>query len=87
MSADPIGQLGGINVYGYALNDPLNDFDRFGLNNFGGPINASNLPRSRSYLEIYREAFDTADGLYPRIPGSPGRETQQENDFRHCCAS
>lgn len=31
ISADPIGQAGGINVYNYALNSPVNLFDPFGL--------------------------------------------------------
>ena len=31
ISADPIGQAGGINLYGYVLNDPVNWIDPFGL--------------------------------------------------------
>lgn len=30
ISADPIGQLGGANVYAYVLNDPLNWIDPLG---------------------------------------------------------
>jgi len=32
ISADPIGQAGGVNLYGYAFNDPVNLVDPFGLN-------------------------------------------------------
>ena len=31
VSADPIGQVGGVNVYGYAWNDPVTWIDPFGL--------------------------------------------------------
>ena len=34
ISGDPIGQLGGVNLYTYALNNPANWFDFFGLDSF-----------------------------------------------------
>ena len=34
LSADPIGEEGGLNLYGYALNDPINKWDPLGLDVF-----------------------------------------------------
>ena len=31
LSRDPIGEIGGLNVYGYVGNDPVNSIDPFGL--------------------------------------------------------
>ena len=31
LNRDPIGEAGGINLYGYVFNDPVNSIDRFGL--------------------------------------------------------
>ena len=31
ISRDPIGENGGINLYGYVYNNPINDFDEYGL--------------------------------------------------------
>lgn len=31
LNRDPIGENGGLNLYGYVGNDPLNKVDRFGL--------------------------------------------------------
>ncbi|MBL0379964.1 MAG: RHS repeat-associated core domain-containing protein [Desulfofustis sp. PB-SRB1] len=35
ISADPIGLEGGINLYGYVQNDPVNKVDPLGLSNYG----------------------------------------------------
>ncbi len=35
MTPDPIGQLGGINLYAYVLNNPINAVDPYGLKNWG----------------------------------------------------
>jgi len=34
LNRDPIGEAGGINLYGFVVNDPLNRFDPFGLSYF-----------------------------------------------------
>ena len=33
LSRDPIGENGGINIYDYCLNSPINEIDPFGLDN------------------------------------------------------
>jgi uncharacterized protein RhaS with RHS repeats len=35
LSGDPIGTNGGINLYGYVGNDPINWFDPLGLDDMG----------------------------------------------------
>ena len=41
LSADPIGELGGLNLYVYVGNDPLNLVDPFGLREMPWPFNGS----------------------------------------------
>jgi uncharacterized protein RhaS with RHS repeats len=31
LSRDPLGEVAGINLYGYVQNDPINEYDPFGL--------------------------------------------------------
>ena len=37
MSRDPIEEQGGLNLYGFVNNDPVNRWDKLGLGMFGGP--------------------------------------------------
>jgi RHS repeat-associated protein len=37
VNRDPIGEFGGLNLYGYVGNNPINEFDPYGLATRGGP--------------------------------------------------
>ena len=39
LSRDPIGEIGGINLYGYVVNDPVNAIDPYGLRDMPWPLN------------------------------------------------
>jgi len=61
ISADPIGQIGGINVYKYALNSPINFTDALGLRIDWGNYVISN-PAVKSNLERLNQALIDARG-------------------------
>ena len=44
LARDPIGEIGGLNLYGYVANNVLNYVDPFGLVSFPMPPNWQNLP-------------------------------------------
>jgi len=46
ISRDPIGENGGINLYGYCLNDPINLWDPLGLDPYAGYANGPSNPSS-----------------------------------------
>ncbi|MCG8600221.1 MAG: hypothetical protein MI807_08785 [Verrucomicrobiales bacterium] len=46
LSPDPIGESGGLNLYGYVGNDPVNFFDIFGLSPDGAPASWPTPPTS-----------------------------------------
>lgn len=54
LSRDPIEEEGGINLYGYVSNDPINYWDPFGLQSTGSPSNAAKSPGAVG--QIGREA-------------------------------
>lgn len=60
ISADPIGQSGGANVYRYARNNPLSWFDPFGLDVRYRGASLSN-PRTRAQVEEIDRAFPDHD--------------------------
>jgi type VI secretion system secreted protein VgrG len=73
LRADPIGLLGGINLYSYVLNDPVNIVDPLGLYNpvkgVVSILNAANAGR------LYRNGIlrlATAAGLVETGIGTPG---------------
>lgn len=70
ISADPIGQAGGINVYSYAANNPTNLIDPLGLN--------ESTPSASSFITSGRSFFGTVGENQARErsalcgPGSEG---------------
>ena len=87
ISADPIGQAGGVNVFAYALNDPVGDFDPYGLNNFGGPIFQSSNPNAPLYRPPVPSLFDIKADATSFAEGLPGRSKGERDAVRHCVAS
>ena len=62
ISRDPIEEKGGVNLYGYVGNDPINGFDPLGLvdcNNL-----ASAIARSKDRIRGAIQSMSDADGLF-----------------------
>jgi RHS repeat-associated protein len=76
LSRDPIAENGGVNLYGYAANDPLRFVDPFGLfwfwGRWGGPNLVSGQVRSESDPipnpgdPDYRPPIDKMDALFEK---------------------
>jgi RHS repeat-associated protein len=76
LSRDPAGELvGGINLYGYVLNDPIDGTDPSGL---FGPFDAKDLfgAALAAALAIYK--FFNPEGPQVPTPPSKARQEQQE---------
>lgn len=69
ISADPIGQLGGINLYRYAFNNPLRWFDFFGLWTFVNNARGTHLSPNVSGIE------STVDSVYNETVGHDAQVT------------
>lgn len=65
VSADPIGQLGGVNVFSYARNSPLSLIDPFGLRVIYRDAEVSD-PRTRDELEQTDASFPDHDLVVTR---------------------
>lgn len=72
LSRDPLGEAGGLNLYGMVGNDPVNAYDPLGLASAGSPGNAISLsvpgdPKQR--LEY--PSWDFYYNPQPYVPGPP----------------
>ena len=65
-SRDPIGELGGLNLYGFVGNDPVNSIDPFGRFALSGPgfsgIKPNHFYEHGEHLEYYGTFFDPKSG-------------------------
>lgn len=75
ISADPIGQLGGINVYSYARNNPLSWIDPFGLWNYAREYGTTGHGLSPNMSG----AEDTVDRVYNDTTGNDATVTYSTN--------
>jgi len=71
ISPDPIGLMGGVNVYGYASASPLMRFDQYGLLDITNPASWPLLPTSlvnffEGYGSYYRDIGKIATHFYRR---------------------
>lgn len=87
ISADPIGQRGGINEFVYATNDPTNRIDPFGLADLLGPAanDGVDLRFKAGDIPPYVGPLETAwDAEREHFPGNPD---PYGGSFRHCVAA
>ena len=90
LSRDPIGESGGINLYGYVGNSPVNYVDPLGLfqfyGNWGGPNWVSGQERSESGQipsrgdPDYRAPIDKLDALYEKHD----RDLNKAHNMKKC---
>jgi len=77
IESDPIGVAGGLNTYGYVLQNPLNNYDLYGLQCTGVPDN----PFRFKYSPCCQEHDDCYDGLDCRREKS---RKECDDEFREC---
>jgi RHS repeat-associated protein len=75
ISADPIGLEGGINLYGYVQNDPVNKVDPLGLSNYG-PL-APGMWQSPQFANAVR-------GFEGAVRGFPAQTAEYGNCVAIC---
>ena len=96
LNRDPLGEAGGINLYRYVSNDPLNWIDPDGLEptslthyNKGGVMVHSEVPvpgggQGGVHIQVgdFKYHFDTQTGQFQNLPKDLGKRLLKDKQFR-----
>jgi len=72
LNRDPIGERGGINMYGFVKNNAVNLIDLWGLEVCIYDEHGGSKADQHRWVEIHREGLVAAFGFYPTGAGLPG---------------
>lgn len=83
LSRDPIGENGGLNIYGYVGNDPLGYIDPYGLWAWGDPLPQGSVDFSAGFGDTLTSGFGAFDTSLTEM----AREALGSNDAVNKCSS
>jgi len=84
ISRDPIGEHGGINLYGFANNEPTGEIDNYGL--FHG-LPMPGVPIPGGPFTPRETPWACAERIAREVGQLPGRQDDPSSRYAHCLAS